>query len=214
MKMYLSLIAAAALSLSACDSKPAAPAASSTPAAASEAATAASEAATAASEAATATSEAATAASEAATAASEAATAEKTAEAAPAASGDCKATIDSDDAMKYDPKEITVPSSCKQFSITLKHNGKMPAAAMGHNVVIAKTADKDGVLADGAAAKIENNFVKPNDERVVAHTKLIGGGQEDTLTFDVSKLAAGEAYEYFCSFPGHYAMMNGKLTVK
>ena len=207
MKMYLSLIAAAALSLSACDSKPAAPAASSTPAAASEAATAASEAATAASE-------AATAASEAATAASEAATAEKTAEAAPAASGDCKATIDSDDAMKYDPKEITVPSSCKQFSITLKHNGKMPAAAMGHNVVIAKTADKDGVLADGAAAKIENNFVKPNDERVVAHTKLIGGGQEDTLTFDVSKLAAGEAYEYFCSFPGHYAIMNGKLTVK
>ena len=209
MKMYLSLIAAAALSLSACDSKPAAPAASSTPAAASEAATAASEAATAASEAAPAASEAAPAAP-----ASEAAPAEKTAEAAPAASGDCKATIDSDDAMKYDPKEITVPSSCKQFSITLKHNGKMPAAAMGHNVVIAKTADKDGVLADGAAAKIENNFVKPNDERVVAHTKLIGGGQEDTLTFDVSKLAAGEAYEYFCSFPGHYAMMNGKLTVK
>ena len=213
MKMYLSLIAAAALSLSACDSKPAAPATSTT-VAASEAATAASEASTAASEAATAASEAATAASEAATAASEAATAEKTAEAAPAAGGDCKATIDSDDAMKYDPKEITVPSSCKQFSITLKHNGKMPAAAMGHNVVIAKTADKDGVLADGAAAKIENNFVKPNDERVVAHTKLIGGGQEDTLTFDVSKLAAGEAYEYFCSFPGHYAMMNGKLTVK
>ena len=213
MKMYLSLIAAAALSLSACDSKPAAPATSTT-VAASEAATAASESATAASEAATAASEAATAASEAATAASEAATAEKTAEAAPAAGGDCKATIDSDDAMKYDPKEITVPSSCKQFSITLKHNGKMPAAAMGHNVVIAKTADKDGVLADGAAAKIENNFVKPNDERVVAHTKLIGGGQEDTLTFDVSKLAAGEAYEYFCSFPGHYAMMNGKLTVK
>ena len=195
MKMYLSLIAAAALSLSACDSKPAAPAASSTPAAASEAAPAASEAAPAAP-------------------ASEAAPAEKTADAAPAAGGDCKATIDSDDAMKYDPKEITVPSSCKQFSITLKHNGKMPAAAMGHNVVIAKTADKDGVLADGAAAKIENNFVKPNDERVVAHTKLIGGGQEDTLTFDVSKLAAGEAYEYFCSFPGHYAMMNGKLTVK
>ena len=202
MKMYLSLIAAAALSLSACDSKPAAPAASSTPAAASEAATAASEAAPAASEAAP------------AAPASEAAPAEKTAEAAPAASGDCKATIDSDDAMKYDPKEITVPSSCKQFSITLKHNGKMPAAAMGHNVVIAKTADKDGVLADGAAAKIENNFVKPNDERVVAHTKLIGGGQEDTVTFDVAKLAAGEAYEYFCSFPGHYAMMNGKLTVK
>ena len=179
MKMYLSLIAAAALSLAACgDNKPAAPAA----------APAASE-----------TAPAAPAATETAAPA--------------AAAGECAATITSDDAMKFDPKEISVPASCKQFSITLKHAGKMPAMAMGHNVVVSKTSDKDGILADGAAAKIENNFVKPNDERVVAHTKLIGGGEEDTLTFDVSKLTAGEAYEYYCSFPGHYAMMNGKITV-
>ena len=200
MKMYLSLIAAAALSLAACgDNKPAAPAA----------APAASETAPVASEAAPAASEAAPAASETAPAAPAA-----TETAAPAAAaGECAATITSDDAMKFDPKEISVPASCKQFSITLKHAGKMPAMAMGHNVVVSKTSDKDGILADGAAAKIENNFVKPNDERVVAHTKLIGGGEEDTLTFDVSKLAAGEAYEYYCSFPGHYAMMNGKITV-
>ena len=192
--MYLSLIAAAALSLAACgDNKPAAPAAAP---AASETAPVASEAAPA-------------AASETAPAAPAA-----TETAAPAAAaGECAATITSDDAMKFDPKEISVPASCKQFSITLKHVGKMPAMAMGHNVVVSKTSDKDGILADGAAAKIENNFVKPNDERVVAHTKLIGGGEEDTLTFDVSKLAAGEAYEYYCSFPGHYAMMNGKITV-
>lgn len=208
MKMYLSLIAAAALSLAACgDNKPAAPAAAP---AASETAPVASEAAPAASEAAPATSEATpAAASETAPAAPAA-----TETAAPAAAaGECAATITSDDAMKFDPKEISVPASCKQFSITLKHVGKMPAMAMGHNVVVSKTSDKDGVLADGANAKIENNFVKPNDERVIAHTKLIGGGEEDTLTFDVSKLAAGEAYEYYCSFPGHYAMMNGKITV-
>ena len=203
MKMYLSLIAAAALSLAACgDNKPAAPAAAP---AASETAPVASEAAPAASE----TAPAAPAATETAPAAPAA-----TETAAPAAAaGECAATITSDDAMKFDPKEISVPASCKQFSITLKHAGKMPAMAMGHNVVVSKTSDKDGILADGAAAKIENNFVKPNDERVVAHTKLIGGGEEDTLTFDVSKLAAGEAYEYYCSFPGHYAMMNGKITV-
>lgn len=208
MKMYLSLIAAAALSLAACgDNKPAAPAAAP---AASETAPVASEAAPAASEAAPAAAEVApAAASETAPAAPAA-----TETAAPAAAaGECAATITSDDAMKFDPKEISVPASCKQFSITLKHVGKMPAMAMGHNVVVSKTSDKDGILADGAAAKIENNFVKPNDERVVAHTKLIGGGEEDTLTFDVSKLAAGEAYEYYCSFPGHYAMMNGKITV-
>lgn len=127
------------------------------------------------------------------------------------ASPDCTTVIVSDDAMKFDIKEISIKSSCKQYTITLKHVGKMPVAAMGHNVVIAKTADKDAVLKDGAEVAIENNYVKPNDERVVAHTKLIGGGQEDSITFDTFKFNKGEAYEYFCSFPGHYAMMNGKI---
>ena len=121
--------------------------------------------------------------------------------------------IVSDDAMKFDPKEIQVKSSCKQYKITLKHEGKMPKSAMGHNVVLSKAADKDGVLADGQTAGEANNYVKAGDERVIAHTKLLNGGEQDSVTFDVSKLAKGEAYEYYCSFPGHYATMNGKLTL-
>ena len=121
--------------------------------------------------------------------------------------------IVSDDAMKFDPKEIQVKSSCKQYKITLKHEGKMPKSAMGHNVVLSKAADKDGILADGQTAGEANNYVKAGDERVIAHTKLLSGGEQDSVTFDVSKLAKGEAYEYYCSFPGHYATMNGKLTL-
>ena len=137
-----------------------------------------------------------------------------TAAAAPAAAGgECEAVIVSDDAMKFDPKEIQVKSSCKQYKITLKHEGKMPKSAMGHNVVLSKAADKDGVLADGQTAGEANNYVKAGDERVIAHTKLLNGGEQDSVTFDVSKLAKGEAYEYYCSFPGHYATMNGKLTL-
>ena len=203
MKIYLGLIAAAALTLTACgDNKPAQPAeqAASTAVAASEAVAsmpAASEAAS------------APAASEAApAAASPAADAP-----AAAAGGECEAVIVSDDAMKFDPKEIQVKSSCKQYKITLKHEGKMPKSAMGHNVVLSKSADKDGVLADGQTAGEANNYVKAGDERVVAHTKLLSGGEQDSVTFDVSKLAKGEAYEYYCSFPGHYATMNGKLTL-
>ena len=202
MKIYLGLIAAAALTLTACgDNKPAQPAeqAASTTVAASEAVAsmpAASEAAPA-------------AASEAApAAASPAADAP-----AAAAGGECEAVIVSDAAMKFDPKEIQVKSSCKQYKITLKHEGKMPKSAMGHNVVLSKSADKDGVLADGQTAGEANNYVKAGDERVVAHTKLLSGGEQDSVTFDVSKLAKGEAYEYYCSFPGHYATMNGKLTL-
>ena len=211
MKIYLGLIAAAALTLTACgDNKPAQPAESASTAATAVASEAASASEAAASEAASAASEAAPAApaSEAAPAAA------STAAAAPAAAGgECEAVIVSDDAMKFDPKEIQVKSSCKQYKITLKHEGKMPKSAMGHNVVLSKAADKDGILADGQTAGEANNYVKAGDERVIAHTKLLSGGEQDSVTFDVSKLAKGEAYEYYCSFPGHYATMNGKLTL-
>ena len=209
MKIYLGLIAAAALTLTACgDNKPAQPAESASPAATAPAASEAATSAPAASEAAPASGTAAPAASEAAPAAA------STAAATPAAAGgECEAVIVSDDAMKFDPKEIQVKSSCKQYKITLKHEGKMPKSAMGHNVVLSKAADKDGVLADGQTAGEANNYVKAGDERVIAHTKLLNGGEQDSVTFDVSKLAKGEAYEYYCSFPGHYATMNGKLTL-
>lgn len=95
----------------------------------------------------------------------------------------------------------------------LKHIGKIPAAAMGHNIVIAKTINKDGVLSDGAAAGIVADYVKVNDERVVAHTKLIGGGEEASVTVNTAKLLKDGPYEFFCSFPGHYAMMNGKIKI-
>ena len=200
MKIYLGLIAAAALTLTACgDNKPAQPAESASPAATSMA-----------SEAAPASETAAPAASGAAPAPASATTA---APAEAAAGGECEAVIVSDDAMKFDPKEIQVKSSCKQYKITLKHEGKMPKSAMGHNVVLSKAADKDGILADGQTAGEANNYVKAGDERVIAHTKLLSGGEQDSVTFDVSKLAKGEAYEYYCSFPGHYATMNGKLTL-
>ena len=210
MKIYLGLIAAAALTLTACgDNKPAQPAESASPAATAAASETAAASMAAASEAASVPAASApTAASGAAPAAA------STAAAAPAAAGgECEAVIVSDDAMKFDPKEIQVKSSCKQYKITLKHEGKMPKSAMGHNVVLSKAADKDGVLADGQTAGEANNYVKAGDERVIAHTKLLNGGEQDSVTFDVSKLAKGEAYEYYCSFPGHYATMNGKLTL-
>lgn len=195
MKLYLSLITATALTLAACggESKPAAPAAPAASPAAEAPAAPASQAAP----------------------APEASAPAAAADSAPAAtaSAECTTEITSDDAMKFDPKEITIKSSCTQYSIVLKHVGKMPKAAMGHNVVISKTADKDGILSDGAAAGAAGDYLKAGDSRVIAHTKLIGGGETDTVTFDVSKLTKGEAYEYFCSFPGHYAQMNGKLVL-
>lgn len=139
--------------------------------------------------------------------------AEATTDAAPnAATTGCATEIDSNDAMQYNVKSITVPASCDEFTITLNHVGKMPVAAMGHNVVITTQDDMQGVAADGMAAGLEVGFVKPDDERVIAKTEMIGGGETTSVTFSVSELQGD--YKFFCSFPGHSALMNGTFTVE
>ena len=132
-----------------------------------------------------------------------------------AADGACKAVVKGDDAMKFDIKEIKInKASCPEFTVEVDHIGKLPAAAMGHNVVITKTADVDAVVKDGGAAGAATNYVKADDERVIAHTKVVGGGEKDSVTFKTDKLEAGGDYDFFCSFPGHYAVMRGKVVVE
>jgi len=125
----------------------------------------------------------------------------------------CEATIEGNDAMQFNVKEITVDKTCTEFKVTLKHVGKLPKAAMGHNWVLTKTADFQPTATAGMSAGAANDYVKPGDARVIAHTKMLGGGESDTVTLDVSKLGAGQEYTYFCSFPGHFAIMKGVLKL-
>jgi len=131
----------------------------------------------------------------------------------PVLAAQCETTVESNDAMQFNTKEIVVDASCKQFTVHLKHVGKMAKAAMGHNWVLTKQADMQPVATDGMTAGLANDYVKAGDARVIAHTKLIGGGESDSVTFDTSKLAAGENYAFFCSFPGHWAIMKGALKL-
>jgi len=121
----------------------------------------------------------------------------------------CKVDITGSDAMQFDKKEIAVAGDCTSIEVTLHHSGKLPAQAMGHNFVLAKTADMAGIASDGIGAGFANDHIKPGDARVIAHTKIVGGGQSASVTIPASKLKAGEAYTFFCSFPGHSAIMKG-----
>ncbi len=133
--------------------------------------------------------------------------------AGPVLAAPCSAEIEGNDAMQFNKSSIAVPASCKQFTVTLKHTGKLPKAAMGHNWVLSRAADAQGVAADGIPAGPDKAYVKPGDPRVIAHTKVVGGGETDAVSFDVAKLKAGEAYAWFCSFPGHSSLMKGTLSV-
>ena len=121
----------------------------------------------------------------------------------------CKLEISGTDQMQYDKKELAAAADCTQVELTLHHAGKLPAQAMGHNWVLTKTADMAGVASDGATASVANDHIKPGDARVIAHTKIVGGGESTTITFPTSALKKGEAYSFFCSFPGHWAIMKG-----
>lgn len=125
----------------------------------------------------------------------------------------CATTIDGNDAMQFDVSSISVPASCAQFTINLTHSGQMPAAAMGHNVVISAMSDMQAIASEGIGAGLANNYLKADDARIIAHTKVIGGGESTSVTFDTSKIKGAGPYEFFCSFPGHSAMMKGTISV-
>jgi azurin len=126
----------------------------------------------------------------------------------------CATQVEANDMMQFDVGSIAIPASCKTFRITLKHVGKLPVTAMGHDIVVARAADMAGIAADGMAAGAAANYLKPGDARVIAHTKLVGGGGSDSVSVPVAKLKAGGPFAFFCSFPGHSAAMKGSITVE
>ena len=125
----------------------------------------------------------------------------------------CKVEISGNDVMQYDQSELTVPATCKEITVTLHHVGKQPREAMGHDWVLVKTADLAAVAQAGISAGLANNYLAPADKRVLAHTKVIGGGDSTSVTFSASILTKTGNYSYLCTFPGHSALMHGKFKL-
>lgn len=127
--------------------------------------------------------------------------------------GECDVAIEATASMAFSSKEIIVNKTCKEVNLTLKNAGTMPKAVMGHNLVISKKSDMQAVLTDGNTAGLGKNFVKEGDDRVIAHTAVIGGGESATIKFKTDKLNTKDAFAFFCSFPGHASVMNGVVKV-
>ncbi|MFT4197586.1 MAG: azurin [Pseudoxanthomonas sp.] len=121
----------------------------------------------------------------------------------------CTVAIAGNDQMKFDKTEIAVAGDCTEVKLVLKHTGKLAANIMGHNWVLARTADFQPLANDAVKSKLEDDYLPKGDARVIAHTQVIGGGQETSVTFPTGKLEKGGDYTFFCSFPGHFTMMKG-----
>jgi len=124
----------------------------------------------------------------------------------------CAFTVNSNDQMRFDTAAMKVAADCSEVVLTLRHTGTFSAKAMGHNWVLTRSSDMQAVAMDGMRARFEDDFVQPNDKRVIAHTRVIGGGQVATVRFPTQRLQKGVPYSFFCSFPGHFGLMRGTLS--
>ncbi len=125
----------------------------------------------------------------------------------------CQLIVEATDAMQFNTKAISVPASCDSFTVNLKHVGSLASSVMGHNWVLTETANFQPLALDSAKAGLNNHYVPPGDERVLASTEIIGGGESSSVTFSTSGLK-GKDLTFFCSFPGHWAIMKGSLKVE
>ncbi|MDE3269590.1 MAG: azurin [Pseudomonadota bacterium] len=125
----------------------------------------------------------------------------------------CELRINSNDMMQFDKKKLTVAATCQRVRLVLHHTGKLPKAAMGHNWVLTKAADKTAVVAAGVSAGLKNGYLLPDDKRIIAKTTMIGGGEKTTVEFSLAGLQAQESYNYFCTFPGHVGLMTGEFII-
>ena len=106
----------------------------------------------------------------------------------PAMAKECTQTIEGNDLMQFNLKEIKVAGDCTSLKLTLKHVGKANKTAMGHNWVLAETKNLDKIVQDGAKAGAAKDYLDPKSAGLIAHTKMLGGGQSDTITIDLTKL--------------------------
>jgi azurin len=111
--------------------------------------------------------------------------------------------------MKFEQTEFTVPAG---EEITLTFENTATSAAMKHNVVLLTTDEGTVVTRVGqAGTQAADSEYVPEDDAVLAATDLADPGETVSVTFTAPSEPG--SYRYLCTFPGHYATMQGTMTV-
>jgi len=110
--------------------------------------------------------------------------------------------------MTFDKTKLTVPAGA-EVHLTLKNNATM--STLGHNWVLVKPGSQESVAANGLKLGEPAGYIDVRDKNGLAHTGLAKPGETTDVTF-TAPTEPGD-YPYICTFPGHYMMMKGVLTV-
>ena len=86
-----------------------------------------------------------------------------------------------------------------------------------HNLLIIEpgTLEEIGAAADAELADptfLSERHAVPTSNYVLHHTKLLVPGESETLEFTAPEIS--DDYPFLCSYPGHWRVMNGVMTVE
>ena len=66
-------------------------------------------------------------------------------------------------------------------------------------------------MAKNPEAAQSGQFI-PKSKKIIVHSRMLKQGENETLRFKAPRKPG--RYPYLCTFPGHFALMRGKMTVK
>ncbi len=132
--------------------------------------------------------------------------------AAAAPSGPKTFELTANDTMKYSVTRLEV-SAGEDVKVVLTNIGTQPKQVMGHNWVLLKMGSDPAAFANAAVThQAQDYFPTELSGEVIAHTRLLGPRESDTITFK-APAEPGE-YPFLCTFPAHYLTgMKGVLVV-
>ena len=78
-----------------------------------------------------------------------------------------------------------------------------------HNWVLVKTGTQDEVAAAAIEAGAANSWIPLEDDRIIAHTRLLKPGETEEITFTAPLVGT---YQFLCTFPGHSGTMIGDFS--
>lgn len=112
------------------------------------------------------------------------------------------------DDMKFDKTSFTVKVG-QEVTLNFTNAGVLPIETMGHNVVVLEQDADVKAFAAASSKEKEKDYISDlYITDIIAHTKLLGPGESETLKFTLKE--AGD-YPFICTFPGHWIVMKGTI---
>ncbi len=113
--------------------------------------------------------------------------------------------------MRFDQELFRVKAG-KKIRLIFNNTAKKSSLSMTHNVVILAKGTDIADFADAVRNAKDEQYVPSSvASLVIAHTGMVGGGESGETEFTIPQPGA---YDFICSFPGHWGTMQGKIVAE